>query len=89
MKGPKSIMDKVQAYMKEKASSYARAPASVWDKDNRKPVEKMTPSESRQIMTGSNLPVSRGMARLMDNDELPEGHEYKAKQAGDGSLFGE
>jgi len=51
----------MHAYMKEKASSYARVPESTWSKDNRKQVEKMTPAESEHMINEDVPPLSSGM----------------------------
>ncbi|KAJ4356339.1 uncharacterized protein N0V89_004371 [Didymosphaeria variabile] len=86
-KGPKGLIRQVQAYVKEKASSYARVPESTWSKDNRKEVERMTPEESEHIVNGLGVPVSRGMKYYAQKCVRPGA--VQPERAGNVPHFGE
>lgn len=82
MKEPKSLIRQVQAYVKEKASAYSRAPEMTWSRENRKGVEKMTTAESEQIVSWDGLDADAGLGRHGKDAGVGLGSEDKAKIAG-------
>lgn len=78
----------MQAYVKEKTSSYSRAPESTWSRDNRKQVEKVTAAESEQIVNGTRLAVDPAILRYKQDAMAAKGEAGQAGKAGQMPLFG-
>ncbi|KAJ4297564.1 hypothetical protein N0V90_005456 [Kalmusia sp. IMI 367209] len=86
-KGPKSLIRQVHAYVREKASGYARVSESAWSKD-RMEVEPMTPREMQALISQEEQD-NPGLIHYLEDEFLPEGSLEKAGKAGAVPLFGE